>query len=73
MSQIGVADYGDYIDQLQVNADEFSVLFNTILINVTAFFRDPEAWEYLRQDVIPTILAERGPDEGADGTAGRRP
>jgi two-component system CheB/CheR fusion protein len=63
MSQIGVEDYGDYIDQLQVNADEFSVLFNTILINVTAFFRDPEAWEYLRQEVIPTLLAERGPDD----------
>ncbi|GAB2850054.1 CheR family methyltransferase [Lentzea nigeriaca] len=63
MSQIGVEDYGDYIDQLQVNADEFSVLFNTILINVTAFFRDPEAWAYLREEVIPTLLAERGPDD----------
>ncbi|MFC3896767.1 CheR family methyltransferase [Lentzea rhizosphaerae] len=63
MSQIDVEDYGDYIDQLQVNADEFSVLFNTILINVTAFFRDPEAWEYLRQNVIPALLAEAtGPE-----------
>ncbi|GGU33674.1 CheR family methyltransferase [Lentzea flava] len=63
MSQIGVDDYTDYIDQLQVNADEFSVLFNTILINVTAFFRDQEAWTYLREEVIPTLLAERGPDD----------
>jgi two-component system CheB/CheR fusion protein len=63
MSQIGIEDYGDYIDQLQVNADEFSVLFNTILINVTAFFRDPEAWQYLRDEVIPALLAERGPDD----------
>ena len=63
MSQIGIEDYGDYIDQLQVNADEFSVLFNTILINVTAFFRDPEAWTYLREEVIPTLLVERGPDD----------
>lgn len=63
MSQIGVEDYGDYIDQLQVNADEFSVLFNTILINVTAFFRDPEAWGHLSHEVIPALLAERGPDD----------
>ncbi|MET8758725.1 CheR family methyltransferase [Lentzea sp. NPDC004782] len=63
MSQIGVEDYGDYIDQLQVNADEFSVLFNTILINVTAFFRDPEAWAHLREEVIPALLADRGPDD----------
>lgn len=63
MNQIGVEDHGDYIDQLQVNADEFSVLFNTILINVTAFFRDPEEWEYLREEVIPALLAERGPDD----------
>src|SRR5687768_13403764 len=63
MTQIGVEDYGDYIDQLQVNSDEFNVLFNTILINVTAFFRDTEAWNYLREEVIPTLLAERGPDD----------
>ncbi|KJK35382.1 hypothetical protein UK23_42925 [Lentzea aerocolonigenes] len=63
MSQIGIEDYGDYIDHLQVNAEEFNILFNTILINVTAFFRAPEAWAYLREEVIPTILAERGPDD----------
>jgi two-component system CheB/CheR fusion protein len=63
MNQIGIDDYGDYIDQLQVNADEFSALFNTILINVTAFFRDPEAWAYLQEEVIPALLAERGPDD----------
>lgn len=43
ISQAGIEDHGDHIGQLQVNADEFSALFNTILINVTAFFRDPEA------------------------------
>lgn len=63
MSQVGIENYADYIDQLQVNADEFGALFNTILINVTGFFRDPEAWTYLREDVIPAILAERGPDD----------
>ena len=30
--------------------DEFGPLFDTILINVTSFFRDPPAWEYLRRE-----------------------
>jgi two-component system CheB/CheR fusion protein len=63
MSQVGAESYTDYIDQLQVNADEFVALFNTILINVTGFFRDPEAWAYLREQVIPALLAERSPEE----------
>ncbi|OLF17242.1 CheR family methyltransferase [Actinophytocola xanthii] len=63
MSQVTLEGYGDYIDLLQVDAEEFNALFNTILINVTGFFRDPEAWEYLRTDVVPTMLAERSPED----------
>ncbi len=63
MSQVGAGTFADYIDQLQVNADEFVALFNTILINVTGFFRDPDAWDYLREQVIPALLAERTPEE----------
>ncbi|MET8999996.1 CheR family methyltransferase [Amycolatopsis sp. NPDC004169] len=63
MSQVGTESYTDYIDQLQVNADEFVALFNTILINVTGFFRDPDAWEHLREHVLPALLAERNPEE----------
>jgi two-component system CheB/CheR fusion protein len=63
MSQVGIDSYADYIDQLQVDADEFVALFNTILINVTGFFRDPDAWDYLREEVLPALLAERTPEE----------
>ncbi|WP_051114936.1 CheR family methyltransferase [Actinokineospora enzanensis] len=63
MAQVGIDDYDAYIDLLQVDADEFDALFNTILINVTAFFRDTEAWDYLRAEVVPSLLAERGPDD----------
>ncbi|MFJ1759001.1 CheR family methyltransferase [Amycolatopsis sp. NPDC088138] len=63
MNQVGAGTFADYIDQLQVNADEFVALFNTILINVTGFFRDPDAWDYLRDQVIPALLAERSPEE----------
>ncbi|WP_215545216.1 CheR family methyltransferase [Amycolatopsis sp. CA-230715] len=63
MDQLGIESYADYIDQLQVNSEEFVALFNTILINVTGFFRDPEAWEFLRTEVVPAILAERNPED----------
>ena len=58
---IGVRDYADYIDFLEVHPEEFATLFNTILINVTAFFRDTAAWEFLTEQVIPDLLA-RKPD-----------
>lgn len=63
MNQVSINDHADYIDYLQMNPDEFNALFNTILINVTGFFRDPEAWDYLRDEVIPSMLAERAPED----------
>ena len=62
MTQTGYDTFEQYLDFLQASADEFAALFNTILINVTAFFRDPESWDYIASDVIPRILAERSPD-----------
>ncbi len=61
MDQVAVPGYPEYIDFLQVNPDEFGALFNTILINVTGFFRDPETWDYLRVDALPQLLADRPP------------
>ncbi|AIE83589.1 CheR family methyltransferase [Fimbriimonas ginsengisoli] len=63
MQIVGSASYSEYLDYLEVHPDEFQDLFNTILINVTAFFRDPEAWEYLAAEIIPQLLATKTPDE----------
>ncbi|NAZ87101.1 PAS domain-containing protein [Kineococcus sp. T90] len=60
MADVGIATYEEYRDRLEVDADEFTALFNTILINVTSFFRDAEAWERLRTDLLPQLL-ERKP------------
>ena len=59
MSALGIDSYDDYLDHLLVHPDEFTGLFNTILINVTSFFRDIEAWDYLREHVVPDLLARR--------------
>jgi two-component system CheB/CheR fusion protein len=56
MGDRGVTSFADYRDYLEVHPDEFQSLFNTILINVTAFFRDPNAWEYLQEELLPEML-----------------
>jgi two-component system, chemotaxis family, CheB/CheR fusion protein len=60
MQSVDIASYDEYQDYMQVRPEEFTELFNTILINVTGFFRDPEAWNHLRDDVLPGVLERRG-------------
>jgi two-component system, chemotaxis family, CheB/CheR fusion protein len=59
MQEVGVATFGEYLDRLQVDQDEFTQLFNTVLINVTGFFRDPEAWRELQNEILPKLLAPK--------------
>ena len=61
MAQVQIAGYGEYQDYLEVHPDEFTALFNTILINVTAFFRDRESWDYLRTEVLLPMVAGKAP------------
>jgi two-component system, chemotaxis family, CheB/CheR fusion protein len=63
MQMVGIEPYSDYMDYLEVHPDEFSHLFNTILINVTAFFRDPPAWEHLAEELLPRLLAAKQPHD----------
>jgi two-component system, chemotaxis family, CheB/CheR fusion protein len=58
MSEVGIGDYESYVDYLEANPREFSELFNTILINVTGFFRDKEAWDYLTAEIVPKLIEE---------------
>ena len=57
MHALGLSDYDDYIDRLEVDPDEFDALFNTLLINVTSFFRDAEAWAYLEDPLLGRLIA----------------
>jgi two-component system CheB/CheR fusion protein len=56
MTQVDITSFDEYHDYLQVHPDEFTALFNTILINVTSFFRDEEAWTYLSGTALPKLL-----------------
>jgi two-component system, chemotaxis family, CheB/CheR fusion protein len=58
MAQAHVDSFAAYSSFLDANPNEHVALFNTILINVTNFFRDPEAWKALADDVVPKIVDE---------------
>ncbi len=49
----------DYATTLRSNTTEVSALANDLLINVTGFFRDAEAWEALRVGVVAPVVASK--------------
>src|SRR5262249_8993596 len=59
MHQVDVASVADYQDYLEVHPEEFGFLFDTVLINITSFFRDGEAWTGLDRDIIPAIVGTK--------------
>ena len=54
------ATLGAYLDALREDAAEAEALFHDLLIHVTEFFRDPEAWAALADTVIPRLFAGKG-------------
>ncbi|GAB6145492.1 chemotaxis protein CheB [Desulfocicer niacini] len=54
LNHIGKA--GDYIELLRNSQQENEELFKDLLINVTAFFREPAAWDILKKKVIPKLI-----------------
>ena len=60
---LGLDGHASYLDYLEVHPEEFARLFDTVLINVTAFFRDPASWEYLSAEIVPRILASKAPGD----------
>ena len=62
MEAIRADSFSTYQAHLEVHPGEFENLLNTVLINVTSFFRDEEAWTSLKTQVIPQIVADAGDD-----------
>jgi two-component system CheB/CheR fusion protein len=58
MHMVRIHGFAEYQDHLEVHPEEFGQLFNFMLINVTSFFRDPQIWKYVAEEVVPAI-AER--------------
>ena len=56
MFQLNLGSFADYGDYIRRRPAEINELLNTLLINVTEFFRDPPAWEILRHEILPRQL-----------------
>lgn len=63
MGELKIDSYEDYLHYLQSHSQEYIHLLNTVLINLTSFFRDRDSWEYLANELIPKIIASKQPDE----------
>ncbi|MFB2838550.1 CheR family methyltransferase [Floridanema evergladense] len=63
IQRVGVESFNDYLDYLQVHPGELNILFDTLLLNVTNFFRDASAWEVLATEIIPRILESKPNNE----------
>lgn len=57
-----ITELSEYTDILRKDKEERDLLFRDLLINVTSFFRDPEAWEKLRTDVLAPLVANTRSD-----------
>ncbi|HEX6767340.1 MAG TPA: CheR family methyltransferase, partial [Polyangiaceae bacterium] len=59
----GLADMTAYFEELRDNPVEQSSLYQDLLIGVTRFFRDPDAFAFIEHSVIPEIFQKVPPSE----------
>jgi two-component system CheB/CheR fusion protein len=56
-------DLDTYVTELRTNPRELSSLYEDLLIGVTRFFRDEDAFDALRTRVIPDIVSQATPSD----------
>ena len=60
MQELRAETAAAYVERLRDDPKEVDQLFHDLLIGVTHFFRDPEAFDLLARKVIPKIFEKRG-------------
>ncbi|MBD2100418.1 protein-glutamate O-methyltransferase CheR [Leptolyngbya sp. FACHB-261] len=63
MQRLGVENYRDYRAHFEQQPKELSYFLDTVFINFTRFFRDRLVWDYLANQAIPQIIANKAPHE----------
>ena len=59
-----IENFAQYIRYLQQNPHEMDTLFKELLIGVTNFFRDPDAFEALKKKAFPHLFEGKSDDHG---------
>jgi two-component system, chemotaxis family, CheB/CheR fusion protein len=57
------ADFEQYVEKVAADSQELNSLYHDLLIGVTQFFRDPEAFELLEREILPALLKDMPRDE----------
>ncbi len=63
MQVLKISIVSEYVERLHRDTEETRTLFRELLIGVTAFFRDPETFEHLAEEVLPKLFENRKPDD----------
>lgn len=63
MQVLEIEDATQYVEILRKDAEQTELLFRDLLIGVTEFFRDPEAFAALGSQILPILLRGKGPDD----------
>ncbi len=62
MAQHNIEDIQVYARYLREHSAEVLILFKELLINVTSFFRDPDAFILLKNEILPKLLVDKASD-----------
>ncbi len=62
MAMAAIVDPNQYLSVLRRDAGELDLLAKDLLINVTSFFRDPEAFELLAKQIVPDLVRRHEAD-----------
>ncbi|MBC8873605.1 MAG: PAS domain S-box protein [Planctomycetes bacterium] len=57
-----IQDMGEYVERLRQDREEVEALYKDLLISVTNFFRDPQAWQVLEKQVVAPLVREHQDD-----------
>lgn len=62
MGIVRIDNMPQYLEFLEKHPEEVTALYKDLLISVTAFFRDPDAYQVLEQEIIPVLTARHRGD-----------
>ena len=62
MQLCAMSDIDQYVDRLENDEEEASILYRDLLVEVTHFFRDAEAFQRMRETIIPDLISRSEPD-----------